>query len=437
MFTFFLGTNPRLSASEIIAALTRLGYSYTVIARTSNWIRIDAPDGLPNDFIKILGGTIRISTDVASWPTMPSPDEVLSALAPLPAKWELGIGFIDMSQNIRSMGIALKKAARAHGSRLSFIEPRSASRSQGNAGGKFHHKANHSSGSRQAVGTHSSLLNAAQVIFNKLTHDPNKELIFLQHEGVIILMRSIAMQDIASYELRDTSRPARDAKVGLLPPKLAQIMINLALPAASNIPSAVYDPFCGMGTILQEAWLMNIKAFGTDISERMIEATTQNMEHLKKYFSVKNELAPTFLPHDVTNPNIPEKIYHENITVVTEPFLGTPLSRPLSPTEAEEFYASVTPLYLNFFMNMKSVLPKNGRILLLLPAPRVAANGKERFSPIPRTFLDEIAAIGYRKGQLIPKELSTSSNAAGTEEPLIYARPDAFIARELTLWERD
>jgi hypothetical protein len=37
------------------------------------------------------------------------------------------------------------------------------------------------------------------------------------------------VQDIDAYAERDFERPMRDAFVGMLPPKLAQIMLNLAV----------------------------------------------------------------------------------------------------------------------------------------------------------------------------------------------------------------
>ena len=82
-------------------------------------------------------------------------------------------------------------------------------------------------------------------------------------------------------------------------------------------------------------------------------------------------------------------------------------------------------------MNMKSVLPESSRILILFPAPKVMQHGHGSFAPLPRQFLDEIAGFGYRKVQLVPPEISSNADA-----PLLYARPDALIAREITYWER-
>ncbi|MBR0061499.1 MAG: hypothetical protein IJP68_08465, partial [Selenomonadaceae bacterium] len=51
----------------------------------------------------------------------------------------------------------------------------------------------------------------------------------------------IGVQDIDAYAKRDQARPARDAKVGMLPPKLAQILINLCGPLEPG--ATILDPF--------------------------------------------------------------------------------------------------------------------------------------------------------------------------------------------------
>lgn len=44
----------------------------------------------------------------------------------------------------------------------------------------------------------------------------------------------------------------RSMVVGMMPPKIAQIMINLATKGERSI--AIWDPFCGLGTTLIEAF---------------------------------------------------------------------------------------------------------------------------------------------------------------------------------------
>ena len=92
--------------------------------------------------------------------------------------------------------------------------------------------------------------------------------------------RVTGVQNIDAYKERDQARPARDARVGMLPPKLAQVLINLCGPLA---PGAILlDPFCGTGVVLQEASLMGYAVQGSDLSERMVEYTQKNLEWLKK-----------------------------------------------------------------------------------------------------------------------------------------------------------
>ena len=107
---------------------------------------------------------------------------------------------------------------------------------------------------------------------------------------------SIGTQNITAYAKRDQARPARDAKVGMLPPKLAQILINLCGDLSQN--SRLLDPFCGTGVVLQEAWLMGYRPYGTDLSERMVEYSKKNL----KWLAAK----PSSVPSDETPLNSPK-----------------------------------------------------------------------------------------------------------------------------------
>lgn len=402
MITFFLGSNPALSAQEVLVYLQRHGVLYTNYTNQNCLLRVSIPEKISPEIIKHLGGTIRITEDICSWKAMPTAEIILDTLSPLPEKWVIGLGVYGLSQNIRKLGVELKKSARTRGLRLTFIEPR---------GGLQNRQAG-------------TLLNAAQVTFHALTQRPNAEIIIQKTEGEFILTRTLAIQDIASYELRDTSRPVRNAKVGMLPPKLAQIMINLALPQTLPDNHAIYDPFCGMGTILQEAYLMGIPAYGSDESQQMLAASGKNLDHVERHFPVEKNLRPEVFIHDVRTKNIPPILAGKTLTIVTEPYLGAPQTHALSPTQAVDFAKTVRPLYRTFFVNMRTMLQSGNRILMLLPAVRVRHKGGESFTPLHRAFLDEVASVGYRKQQLIPQEDIT-----------LYARPDAYVAREITLWE--
>jgi tRNA (guanine10-N2)-dimethyltransferase len=66
-----------------------------------------------------------------------------------------------------------------------------------------------------------------------------------------------------------------------LQPKLARCMVNLSRAREGHI---VLDPFCGTGTILIEAGLMDIETVGIDLREDMVVGAKRNLT----YYGVKN-----------------------------------------------------------------------------------------------------------------------------------------------------
>jgi hypothetical protein len=69
-------------------------------------------------------------------------------------------------------------------------------------------------------------LNSAQVVHNKLTDENGWELLIIKDGSKTIIAQTVKVQDIENYAKRDQERPRRDPKVGMLPPKLAQIIIS-------------------------------------------------------------------------------------------------------------------------------------------------------------------------------------------------------------------
>ena len=98
---------------------------------------------------------------------------------------------------------------------------------------------------------------------------------------------TIWVQDINSYSKRDYSKE-RDMQVGMLPPKLSQMMINICRPPLTP-PSqgggklqVIYDPFVWLGTILIESlYMWNTKVFWSDLNEKMVSTSLANINELK------------------------------------------------------------------------------------------------------------------------------------------------------------
>ena len=214
--------------------------------------------------------------------------------------------------------------------------------------------------------------------------------------------RVIGVQDIDAYAKRDQGRPARDAKVGMLPPKLAQILINLCGPLEDG--AVVLDPFCGTGVVLQEALLMGYLAYGTDVSERMIEYSRRNLE----YFSFKKYKLDF---GDATSFQWQQPID----AVACEGYLGKPMSKIPSEIELKEQKQECGAIILGFLKNLAGQISKNTPVVLAAPA-WLRENGKyERLE-----ILDQIKDMGYNVENK-------------TREGLFYHREGQVVARDIII----
>ena len=236
-------------------------------------------------------------------------------------------------------------------------------------------------------------LNSAQLKHN---HIPERgfELVILQDKDHFVYALTEQVQDIEAYGQRDYHKPARDARAGMLPPKLAQILINLTGP--ENLP--VWDPFCGTGTVLMESLLMSRPAYGSDLEPSMMQASRQNLEWL-----AAQRVVPTYelWQADATTARKPT----DAVVVASEGFLGAPGRRP---TDSE--VADLTGLYLSTLTNLAR--QNVCRVAICLPA------AKDRpLLPI----IDRLTDVGYTLAQF----------AHANSERLIYHRPGQVVGRQL------
>ncbi|MFQ6010721.1 MAG: DNA methyltransferase [Nitrososphaerales archaeon] len=90
---------------------------------------------------------------------------------------------------------------------------------------------------------------------------------------------------------RGRSKPFFHASA--LYPKFARALVNLTMVRERDM---ILDPFCGTGTIIQEASMMNIEAIGLDLEKRMCSGASRNLKSmdLKKTSIVRSD--STLLP---------------------------------------------------------------------------------------------------------------------------------------------
>ena len=260
---------------------------------------------------------------------------------------------------------------------------------------------------------------------NKLGLSEKKiEILAVRGGKKTIIALSEGAQNITSYAKRDQNRPKRDAFVGMLPPKLAQTMINLG--AGENQPQIqalfvrkkieipeILDPFCGTGTVLQEALLKGFEVNGTDLSEKMIEFSKENSEWFLREFKPHGEIGKIYQA-DATD----EKwSFAKNLsTVVCETYLGQPFSAPPSPKKLEEVREICNRIISNFLKNLATQIPDGTQICIAVPAWKTQ-NGD--FSHLP--LVDFLNELGYNRREFMRVK----------PQDLIYYREDQVVAREL------
>jgi tRNA G10 N-methylase Trm11 len=254
-----------------------------------------------------------------------------------------------------------------------------------------------------------SALNTATAHHNKLGLASNKVelLIVRSRSGRIIIAESTGSQNITAIALRDQGRPKRDAFVGMLPPKLAQIMINLAHPAQGV---RILDPFCGTGVVLQEAALLGYSIYGTDLAEKMVRYSKENLEWLRDthHLDFDSEL-------DIGDAI--EKSWHGPIdAIVCETYLGQPFSAPPAPDKLDQVKRTCNQIISMFLENASHQIKSGSALCVAVPAWR-DSHGTVTHLPL----ISQLETLGYTKVSF--------KNVKASE--LLYYREDQIVAREL------
>ena len=256
-------------------------------------------------------------------------------------------------------------------------------------------------------------LSSATSHHNKLgLSDNHVELIIVRGaNGAAIIAESVGAQNITALAARDQGRPKRDAFVGMLPPKLARMMVNLAPVKAGRI----LDPFCGTGVLLQEAALLGYDVYGTDLVPKMVQFTKANLDWL-----IDTHHVTPGVTLDVGD----AMTYHWRApvdAVACEAYLGQPFSAPPSPGKLTEVRDNCNHIISEFLRNIAPQLAPGTPLCVAVPAWRDSAG---RFTHLP--LVDSVGSLGYNRTTLRHVR----------NDQLLYYREDQVVARELLLLTR-
>lgn len=295
-YIFLLGRNPELSILEIAAYLKRKRCPFTFRKRTEQIAIIDA-SFMPPTAIKELGGTVLIARQQALEEITFEKNKILYALITLD---EDGA---DFKEEFKAVCQEQKvKATQKYGGR-EIPSP--------------------------------SLMAKLDYVFLVYKHKT-----FLADQ----------LSNPKEYEERDETRPVFDP-VAVTSIRLAKILINLA-----EAQQEILDPFCGTGTILQEALLMKYHVIGVD---KKIQDARKNLSILPNAQKVR------LIEGDARHLS---KLVLNVESVVTEPYMGPYLKKLPTDQEAAAIIMELTDLYQNVLAELARVV--QGKIVMIVPRIR-------------------------------------------------------------------
>jgi tRNA G10 N-methylase Trm11 len=200
-----------------------------------------------------------------------------------------------------------------------------------------------------------------------------------------LLATTVAVHNPFEFQKRDVGKP-NQRKIFAMPPRLARIMVNLASCTSGKL---LLDPFCGVGTILQEALLAKAQVVGVDINPWCVKAAGENLEWLKREYTLK-EADYRVLRGDARR--LRDKIAQEVDCIVTEPDLGPALRHVPTAPYATKIIGKLEPLYYSFLEEAYGILRKDGRLVLVTPYIRTRS-GKPVTMPIEEKAID----VGFKR----------------------------------------
>lgn len=402
LYYFILGQNPKLSTLEIYSYLTKEGINFKIEKFSEEILLVKINKEIEAEkILDSLGGTIKLGQIlIETPPNKISPPFIVSQLTThglqLTAKISFGFSTYQLNsskfQLPRHLGLEVKRLLK-----------------QKNI-------------SSRLVTSREKNLSSVVVAKNRLLKN-GAEICFIVDKNKIYLGKTLAVQKFGQYSKFDYGRPGRDPHSGMLPPKVAKMMINLS--QMLDVRGQMLDPFCGSGTILQEAALLGYKnLIGSDILPKAIANTEANFQYLISHISYP--ISPPKL-HILDVLNLLSKIKPQSIdAIITEPYLGPPLKGNESKEEIRKIISELANLYLKSFAEFKKVLKPKSKVIIIFPILK----GQHS---INNNQLAQITKLGFDSGFDLPPQLKS---LVTPRKSIVYSRPGQWIEREIFIFTK-
>lgn len=376
---YFFGRTPELSRVELSQFVDSFDLVTPDIAKTSDPFLINGLEVNDETSINILGGVVRIAEVIGIYPTVSSSD-IAKAFDASINKVEFAISGYGVGKNeIAALCVDVKKLLMNANKSVRFLLPHDG-----------------------------SVVSAVALVKEHI-----QEIVIVKTNDSYLIAKTTAIQPFEAWNNRDYHRPFSDPKAGMLPPKIARMIVNIAL-GKSTGGKTLLDPFCGMGTVLGEAALRGVNAIGSDIDRPTVEKAKKNISWLLATY--KSPASVRLLESDATH--IDEQIDKNSVdAIVTEPVMGPTTfgeGKIHDRREIQNIVKGLEKLYIGCFRSWTTLLKSNGIIVIALPSFVV---NSQVYSV--KKVVDTCEKLGYTK----------------VLGPITYGRPQAVVQRNFYIFQ--
>lgn len=331
-YLFILGRNEGLSIFEIKEYLKTVGNPVIKYSHEKNGLLIEVNSEIQSNLVDILGGTLAIGKVIATGNKGEIFNELEKTMIYSGTKNKLTYTLWEFSSYDEKIKEYLKQRFKEEKLKTSYKGLTGFVESQ--------------SGEKESKPS-SKLIEEEYFIFEEEN---------MQYFGIIF-----QKCDYEKIEQREVNKPVKRPSLDISP-RLAKILINLC---GIKENEKLYDPFCGIGVILQEALIRNINVIGSDIDTSAIKGANENLNWFnfpkEKYELIKGDSSKIEIPNC--------------IAIATEPDLGITLKKIPTKEKANNMLNNFEKLMISVINNVQNKI--SGRIVFTSPNIRI---GKKRIS---------------------------------------------------------
>lgn len=394
-YFFILGSNPGLSLAEILSV-----FDCQIIAQSDSFVIVKSTNQIAVDDVQRLGGVIKFGeiAEQKSFSVDLCAEYIMSS-------YEAGEGKISYGFSVYGTdNVAVSQLRKTIASQALEIK----------------RILKENTYSARHVISRDDTLSAVVVSKNKLLSRGVEFVAMLDH-GNEYWGYTLFVQDFYSFAKRDIAKPGRSMDVGMLPPKLARMMINIS---GIKKNGRLLDAFCGVGTVALEAADMGIRHIVcTDISEKSLSFAHKNAELIKNEYGVELDIRR----RDAQKLD-PDYIGMVD-AIVSEPYLGPIMQKSAQKGDIHAILNELEALYTNAFIAFSQIIVSGGSVVFVFPEWHVGGE----VIRMPESMIQSIESQGFTIQQLLPDGPAQYMTDRGS---IVYGRDGQQVYREIVLFKK-